>query len=264
VWKKGRAKLLGQEAKWIACILPFEPDCFKNFRAQSLYVGNPCVEELAKKYGEQLRPRMVKSAGDRPRIALVPGSRPQEIRRIFKSMAEAGSLLKNRYNAEIRVSTYHGLDKSLFSPHLENCNLEAFSGPLDELLAWADCAMVTSGTATLQAALMEVPHVLVYKMSIINRIAFRCFIRFPFIGLPNIIAGKEIIKECLQHEADSQPLAAMIGRFIEDPGYYSETKKALADIHRILGNKNPSEEVSEIIAGHLGNGCSGKPAHQPA
>jgi lipid-A-disaccharide synthase len=251
VWKKKRAPVIGKAASVIACILPFEPNHFEGYRARALYVGNPSVEEIFEKNGFDMTVSMEKRAGTPRRIAIVPGSRPQEIKNILESMAEAGAILKRNHDVELRVSVYKGLDKNLFLPVLEKYGLAAFNGPLNELLAWADCAMVTSGTATLQAALMEVPHVLVYKTTKLNYFVFRHIIRFPFAGLPNIIAGKEIIKECLQKDADPQLLACCMSRLLSDPLYYQETRKALAEVRSVLGTKLPSREVSSIIAGYF-------------
>jgi len=252
-WKKNRAQIIGKCAQYIACILPFEPRYFEGYGARPLYVGNPCVEELLQSGSIGAgRRKGARRHNDRPwRIALVPGSRPQEIRRIFPSMAEAGAILRSTYKAHVRVSTYAGLDKRLFSPCLQKYGLEGFAGPLIELLAWADAAIVTSGTATLQAALMGVPHVLVYNMSLINYIAFKCIIRFPYIGLPNIIARKEIIKECVQRNSKPGQLVAHVARFLKEPEYYETTKNELAALQAVLGEKRPSEEVSRIILEHL-------------
>jgi lipid-A-disaccharide synthase len=253
-WKKKRAPVIASAASEIACILPFEPAHFQGFSAKPVYVGNPCVEELIRKYGPNLRPFGRTGGKAVNRVALVPGSRPQEIRRILEPMAAAGDMLRKKYGVELKISVYQGLDKSLFQDVLDKYGIEPFSGPLDELLAWADCAMVTSGTATLQTALMEVPHVLVYKTSLFNYVAFKAVVRLKFVGLPNIIAKKEIIKECLQKKADPIPLAAEMSRFIEDPEYYAKTKRELSHLKNELGVLKPSEQVAGIIEGHLGGG----------
>ncbi|MBD3390865.1 MAG: lipid-A-disaccharide synthase, partial [Chitinivibrionales bacterium] len=213
-WKKSRAKTLGEHATWIACILPFEPPYFEGYAAKPVYVGNPCVEDLQNRHGimgESFAGARPPAEGQPWRIALVPGSRRQEIQRIFPSIAETAAVLGRKYPAEFKVSVCRGLDKSLYEPWLGNSGFAVHEGPLDELLAWANLALVTSGTATLQASLMGVPHVLVYKMTWLNELAYKLIVRFPFIGLPNIIAGEEIIRECMQKAADPEPLSGEVG-----------------------------------------------------
>ncbi len=249
-WKRGRARTLGTHASTIAVILPFEPPYFEGYGAKVVYVGNPCVENLEKKYGIVSSPKArtgPAGEGKKWRIALVPGSRRQEIVKVLPSMTEAAVLVRERHPVDFRVSMRHGLDKALFSPYLDERALAAHTGPLDELLAWADLALVTSGTATLEAALMGVPHVLVYKMSLVNHAALKTVVRIPFIGLPNIIAGRQIIRECLQSGAKPRALADEIGRFIEEPRLYKETVGELGRLKKALGDRRPSEEVARLV-----------------
>jgi lipid-A-disaccharide synthase len=253
-WKKKRASVIGKYADEIAVILPFEPSWFEGYGARVSYVGNPCVEQQAREQRDaevQLRSHRPHTDAQPWRIAVVPGSRPQEIARIFPSMAKAAGIVRKRYPVEFKVSVYHGLDRELFMPFLLQEELQAHTGNLNELLAWADIGMVTSGTATLQAALMGVPHVLVYRMSLINELAFNTIVRIKYIGLPNIIAGRQIIKECIQKQAAAVALSNEITRFIEDSEYYNSTCRELEALRRILGDKKPSEEVSRLIQQHV-------------
>jgi lipid-A-disaccharide synthase len=253
-WKKKRAAILGEHASCIAAILPFEPQYFKGFRAKVEYVGNPCVEALEKSQKILSAPvvKQYVDAAKRPwRIALVPGSRRQEIRRILPVMAEAAASVRSRYKVEIRTSVHPALDRSLFAPYIDTHNLGPVSCPLHELLAWADVALITSGTATLEAALMGVPHVLVYRMTRLNSVIFKLVANAPFIGLPNIIAGKEIVPECMQKAAEPDRLAAELVQFIDSRDYYNSTIANLSALKDMLGAKLPSEEVSRLIQGFL-------------
>ena len=249
-WKKKRAAILGKFADTVATILPFEPKWFEGYNAHVAYVGNPCVEDLLRKQktiSHKLKTGRFLDNESPWKIAIVPGSRPQEIARILPSMANAAKILAEKYPATFRISVYRGLDRELFAPYLKENEFVEHKGDFKELLQWADIGMVTSGTATLQAALMGLPHVLVYKMSLINELAFNWVVRIKYIGLPNIIAGREIIKECIQKQADPLPLSQEIARFIEDQEYYDSTCSELENLRKILGAKKPSEEVVNLI-----------------
>jgi lipid-A-disaccharide synthase len=247
-WKKGRAKTLGENATWIACILPFERRLFEGHSAKVLYVGNPSVEALdRRRESRPLNKKHPPSGAGKWRVALVPGSRRQEVVRILPLMCKAASLLRKAYPVDIKVSVYRGLDRGLFEPCLQTHDLQEHTGRLDELLEWADVGIITSGTATLEAALMGVPHVLVYRTSLLNYLAYKCVVRFPFIGLPNIIAGKPIIPELLQSAAAADSVVREVARFIEEPRHFEAATEALESLRIALGDKKPSVEVAGLI-----------------
>ncbi|MBD3393435.1 MAG: lipid-A-disaccharide synthase, partial [Chitinivibrionales bacterium] len=85
----------------------------------------------------------------------------------------------------------------------------------------------------------------------LNELAYKLIVRFPFIGLPNIIAGEEIIRECMQKAADPEPLSGEVGRFIEDRAYYDATCASLGRLKEVLGGRKPSREVARLIVEHL-------------
>jgi lipid-A-disaccharide synthase len=254
-WKAKRAKILGEHATAIATIFPFEPAIYKSYPAATSYVGNPLVEALQKeatRRGERLPFRLStpqRSDANPWRIALVPGSRVQEVRRILEPMAEAVGLLRQRFpGLQARVSACAWLDEKLFSPAVEKHGLEIYQGPLYDLLSWADCALVTSGTATLQTALMGVPHVVVYRMSPLNYAVGKVVVKIPHIGLPNIIAGKEIVPECIQERATPQILAEQLLRYMTTTEGYQQAVADLGGLWDVLGTHAPSAEVAAMIA----------------
>jgi lipid-A-disaccharide synthase len=253
-WKKGRAKILGRNAAAIAAIFPFETPLYASFPAPVTYVGNPLIEALqteAVQRGHilpQCRKWQPHTAAQPWRIALVPGSRDQEITRILEPMAGAMNLLAKQLPITVRVSRCPWLPEKLFGPTAGTQPTELFSGPLYDLLAWADVALVTSGTATLQAALMGVPHVIVYRTATINYAAAKLVVKIPHIGLPNIIVGKKIVPECIQDQATPQILADHLSHYLNMGAYFDHTCRELAGLWDILGTKQPSHEVAAMIA----------------
>jgi len=141
-------------------------------------------------------------------LAIVPGSRRQEVEHVLPRMIEAYSILRQRFpGLRATVSRYHALPESLFLPCLRDESIAVVSGPLCTLLDRADCAIVTSGTATLETALLGIPHIIAYHTSAISHAIAKKLIKVPYIGLPNIIAAEEIVPECIQEGAEAANLA---------------------------------------------------------
>jgi lipid-A-disaccharide synthase len=246
-WKQDRAAVLGAHAAHIAVIFPFEAPYFSPYRAPVSFVGNPTVEAMTREGAFAGKRENHPGARDF-RIAIVPGSRRQEIEHMLPRMLGALSILRQRFpGLQATVSACPGLPASLYKKAIGGAPVEVFEGPLREMLGRADIALVTSGTATLETALLGVPHVIAYHTSCITYVLMRRLVKAPFIGLPNIIAGKALVPECLQERAEPEHLAAAVSRFIESPQDYDRTAGALVALRDMLGEKKPSVEVSAII-----------------
>jgi lipid-A-disaccharide synthase len=246
-WKKKRAAVLGRHAAHIAVIFPFEVPWFSPYKAPVSFVGNPTAEAMAIEgffSGRKKRPPDPKGF----HCALVPGSRRQEVEHLLPRMIDAYSILRQRFpGLRATVSRYHALPESLFAACARDDSIAVVSGPLRAILARADCAIVTSGTATLETALLGIPHVIAYHTSAITYTIAKRLVNVPYIGLPNIIAGEEIVPECVQDGAGAANLALTLGRFIESPKLYESTVVRLTALRERLGEKRPSEEVCRII-----------------
>jgi lipid-A-disaccharide synthase len=251
-WHKERAQILGEHAAHIAVIFPFEVPYFAPYAAPVSFVGNPTVEAMEREgaFAKALRSHPGKDAF---RLALVPGSRRQEVEKLLPPMMEALSILRNRYpGLRAVLSRFKGLPADLYRKAIGGADVELFDGPLREMLSRADAAIVTSGTATLETALLGVPHVIAYRTSFITYAFAKRVLKIPHIGLPNIIAGEEVAPECLQKQAEGPALAARIEAFIDSPEYYTATAGKLMALRQRLGEKRPSEEVCGIIKGIIG------------
>jgi lipid-A-disaccharide synthase len=254
-WKKKRAEVLGKYASFIAVVFPFEMEYFRPYPAPVEFVGHPLVELL-----DQGRPAVrgrtspALEKNGPVRLALVPGSRPQEIAHMLPSMIGAAISLKKTYpSMSVAVSRARGLSAELFSPQtgrfekqFPGC-IEVSDAPLFHLVHNIDCAIVTSGTATLQTALAGVPLVVAYRTSAITYSLLKSMVCLPYIGLPNIVAGERIVPECIQNEATGERLAAEVRRFLDSKELYDTTREKLSALRMKLGGKKPSVEVASAI-----------------
>ena len=246
-WKKKRAKVLARYASEICCIFPFEVACFQPYSRNVHFVGNPVVEAM------RVTPPVRKNdVSAQPVVALVPGSRHQEVAKNLSAMVGAFRMLKRRVpGIRAVVSHYHGLPAELYHEAMKEEGLEAFSGTLAELYRKADVGIVTSGTATLEAALAGLPHVIVYKTSPVTYAVFRHFVTISYIGLPNIIAQERIVPECIQDEVHESVLCDKIELFLKDSDLYRSTTDRLLKVREVLGSIRPSVAVAELVGKYL-------------
>jgi lipid-A-disaccharide synthase len=251
-WKKKRAETLGNCASFIGVVFPFEAAYFSPYKARVEFVGHPLVELLEKKAsGNGHGPDSLQKVKT---LALVPGSRKQEILHMLGPMADAAILLKQKHpEIQVIVSKCNHLSNDLFHGPVEKLKKEFLqdviisSAPLGEVLSQCQCAIVTSGTATLHTALMTIPHVVAYKTSAITFTLLRSMITLPFIGLPNIVAQEKIVPECIQDQVTGKDLCNAIAPFFEDKELYEKTKQKLGGLRKKLGGKKPSEEMAKVI-----------------
>ncbi len=198
-WKEWRAKDIKRVCREVLSILPFEPKFYESKGYdRCYYVGNPSVEEIDARLAAAPSPEeFCKRNGlsDLPIIALVPGSRVSEIRSNLPIMLEAMRPLSKKYQAVIAAAP--GIDPAMYP-----ADIERVEGQTTDLMASATAALVTSGTASLEAALARVPQVVCYRHSgskIFYNVMERV-LKIPFVSLPNLIAGNEVVPELLLHK----------------------------------------------------------------
>jgi len=247
-WKAWRAKVLGNSAASIGVIFPFETRCFEHFPARTVFVGNPLVEALERR-DAGIRPDLL---SPKPstfcRLAILPGSRRQEVERMLTPMVGAYNLLRRTYRQlRATVSVVPWLPRELYQAAGQTSSVELFEGPLEEMLETADVALVTSGTATLETALAGVPHVIAYRTSAISYRIYKILVRTQFIGLPNIVAGRSLLPECIQEQVNAPTLALELDRFLASRSTYCDTVRQLLALRHVLGSKRPSEEVAGLV-----------------
>ena len=199
-WKEWRIKSIRRDVSEMFSILPFEVDFYEDKHNYPIhYVGNPTAEEVAEfkeSHGETFDEFCRDNALDtRPIIALLAGSRRQEVKDNLPAMIEAASAFADRY--QLVLAKAPSLDDDYYAPFLEGKEVKAVGGKTYDLLAHSTAALVTSGTATLETALFGVPQTVCYKTPVprLIRFAFNHVIKVPFISLVNLIAGREVVSE---------------------------------------------------------------------
>lgn len=210
-WKENRVNIIKKCVDKMLVILPFEKDFYKKWNYDVEYVGHPLVE-VVDDYKKQSAPAGSESAGNI--IALLPGSRKQEILKKLPVMLEV-----SRYfpEYEFTVAKAPGLENNFYDALLNQyTNVKSVSGKTYDLLLKAKAALVTSGTATLETALFDVPEVVCYKGSPVSYAIAKRIIKIKYISLVNLIMNKPVVKELIQHELTVENLKTELSRLLTD------------------------------------------------
>jgi lipid-A-disaccharide synthase len=242
-WKENRVKMMKETIDKMIVILPFEKDYFKNkWNWEVEYVGHPLVEIV-----DGQRSTVNSSQfSDRSIIALLPGSRKQEILKKLPVMLEVS---RSFPSYQFIVAKAPGLDDDFYSSLLNPYNnVSAVSGKTYELLMQAKAALVTSGTATLETALFGVPEVVCYKGSFLSYEIGRRLVKVKFISLVNLIMDKLVVKELIQHDMNVKNLLLELQELLTNEQRILQLKKDYADLKNLLSEKgNASAKAAQLI-----------------
>jgi len=241
-WNQKRALKLKAITDQIYSILPFEPDFFRRFEMDVEYVGNPLFDEI-KKFTPHEFFFQKNELSYAPIIALLPGSRKQEISAMLQEMVNLLSIFPN---AQWVVAGVDSLDSKLYEP-ARKAGIKVIFNQTYDLLSHATAAVVTSGTATLETALFRVPQVVVYRTSPVSYAIGKKLIRVPFISLVNLIAEREVVKELIQDEFSAKNIQAELQKILSNPVFKGQMLQGYDEILEKLGEKSASETVAKNI-----------------
>ena len=203
-WKKNRVLDLKQNTDLLLSILPFEVDFFKKFNVQTNFYGHPLLDEL-----NSLKS---KSLGlEKPIIALLPGSRKQEIKKMLPIMLE---VVDHFTDYQFVIAGAPSIPNSFYRSIINDAYIPISSNKTYEVLKDSKVAVITSGTATLEAAILNIPQVVCYKTSNFSYYLARFFVKIPYISLVNIILNKNVVKELIQFDFKKENLIFEINKLL--------------------------------------------------
>jgi len=181
-------------------------------------------------------------------VALLPGSRPKEMHLILPAMADAAERLVGRGDVQCALALADTLSRADIAATMRGRPLPATVVEEDtyDLVHASDLVLVASGTATLETALLERPMVIVYRVAPLTYALAKLLVSVPFIGMPNLIAGRAIVPELVQHESTGERIAAEATRFLDDATLRATTTAALADLRRQLGGGGAAHKAAAI------------------
>lgn len=249
-WKPGRARDLAEHTRHVAVILPFEQEVLEAAGVRASFVGHPLLERRDE---VPARDRFCSAVGldpDRPVLALLPGSRRQEVERHLETFARAA-----RHVRSVRpdVQPVLGRAATIHEAWLAPAGLPT-TAEVRSLLRHARAGLVKSGTCTLEAALEGTPIVVAYRTDPLTALLARRLLRVRHVALPNLVAGREVVPELLQDAATPEALAAALLPLLDETPARARQLEELARIRGALGTAGASARVAALAADLLG-GC---------
>jgi lipid-A-disaccharide synthase len=245
-WRQGRVRHIEKYVDRMVVIFPFEEEFYKKHDVPVTYVGHPLVEQLAGVRKPARNP-------DELRIALLPGSRRMEVQTLLPPMLDAVDILRrernvNAYVIQAPTIEHHELEtimreRGISVPILPSADDESRRG---EGVAAADVALSSSGTATLESAILGTPVVVMYRLSRATYVLAKKLVRLRHFSLVNIVAGKEVVPELLQNDVNGKRIAHEV-RTIVAPGHYEEICADLANVRGKLGEPGAARRVAMEI-----------------
>ena len=248
-WNKGRAKNVAKIVDKVACIFPFEYDVYKEAGAPVEFVGHPLVDIVHPTMERAEAEAWVGKEPGRPLVLLMPGSRLMEIERMLDVILEGAKLLKKQMpQVQFAMPRAGTIPLEMLQSKIQSSGLEVkiTEGHNYDLFSVADLALATSGTVTLEAAMCGLPSVILYRTSAITAFIARRVINIPNIGLPNIVAGRQILPELLQEELTPAKLAATAVELLA-PERRPQLEANLAYMKERLGEPGAVNRVAQLI-----------------
>ncbi len=249
-WRRGRVKTLKRLVDKMIVIFPFEEPIYQKAGVPVAFVGHPLLDIVKTESDpNQTRHRFLNgSAG--PLIALVPGSRSQEIETMLPIMLQAGLNLRRKFN---RIRFFLPLAKTVSRRRVETILAE--SGLAVEIVtkepyaarAAADLAIVSSGTATLETAILGIPMLIGYRMHVLSYILARIFVKLPYFGLANLVAGEKIAPEFLQNDFNSRTVAEAACRLLTDSQAAENQRRSWIRVRERLGGAGAAGRAAEEV-----------------
>ena len=249
-WKQSRVYAITKNVDKKMVILPFEKEFYKRFDYEADFVGHPlldAIDNYKKKYdGNQFRNEF--NLGEQPIVALLPGSRKQEISRMLKIMV---SVCEDFKDVQFVVAGAPSIGPEFYAALLHDRKVKIVYNRTYDLLETASAALVTSGTATLETALFDVPEVVCYKGSWFSYLIARMVIRVKYISLVNLIMDKKIVTELIQSDLSKANLVRDLQQLLHDTQYVNQLKSDYLLLKHKLGDSGASKKAAAVISACL-------------
>ena len=252
-WHQSRVKKMKKVIDHLFVILPFEKDFFKSHAMEVDFVGHPLLDAIENHSIEKANANNINvfetnDYSEKPIIALLPGSRKQEVKTMLPLMIE---LTKTYPQYKFIIAGVNTLQESLYQNIIKNESIEIVYGQTYNLLKNAFAALVTSGTATLETALLNVPQVVCYKGNIISYYIARRFLKVKYISLVNLIMDKPVITELIQNEFNINNLKNEFEEITQNNLFRNQLKEEYQKLKIILGGKGASAKTAQLIVEYM-------------
>ncbi|MGQ9798328.1 MAG: lipid-A-disaccharide synthase [Ignavibacterium sp.] len=248
-WGKGRVKKIRKLISKMLVVFPFEENFYKDKSVDAEFVGHPLIREL-NEYNYLSKNELIDKFGllpDRDILLLLPGSRKHEVKDIFPAIYEAAKKIAQKFNFQIVVACASSVDESLLRETVKGNDYKIVSGHTYDLMKHSKFGIIKSGTSTLEAGLLNLPMIIVYKASALTYFIGKTLVKLDNIGIVNILFGKTLLPELIQNDVNPEKIFHEAEKILSNTENYNSIKTELNKIQDILGNKNASENAARII-----------------
>lgn len=251
-WRQKRIHKISKAVDLMLTLLPFEAEFYERHHVAVRYVGHPLADQIPMEVDVIAARRALRIDEDTRYVALLPGSRSQEIRYMAEPFLLAAQKLWQRYpdlhflTSHINEQRYHEFMAAhqRLTPDLP---LHIFTRRTQDVLAAADAVVVTSGTATLETMLMKKPMVIAYRMPWLTHQLAKILVKTPFIGLPNLLANECLVPELIQKDANPDAIAAQISQYLDSPQHVAALKDKFTAIHHSLRQDSAASLADAVL-----------------
>jgi lipid-A-disaccharide synthase len=248
-WKRSRVKAIKQYVERMYVILPFEKEFYEKYQYEVDFVGHPLLDAIRDEPGIEQDLKKDLGLGPEPVIAILPGSRKQEIRTMLPVMLQ---MVKKYPGHQFVVAAAPSQDESLYNNLIGNRKVKVIPSRMHDILRVSTAAMVTSGTATLETALFRVPEVVCYKGGWLSYYIARWLIRdIQYISLVNLIMDREVVTELIQGNFTAKTLHHELARILEDGPVRTKILSDLDELRTRLGGPGASKTAAELMFNRL-------------
>jgi len=240
-WRTGRVRQIARNIDRMVVIFPFEEEFYRRHKVPVTYAGHPLVEQLAGIAKPPRDPGVL-------RIALMPGSRRMEVASLLPAMLDAVAVLRRERNVDAYIIQAPTIDRAMLEElvRTQGVDVPVHAHDGGEALAAADVSLSSSGTATLESAVLGTPVVVMYRLSRLTYLAARKLVRVPYFSLVNIVAGKEVVPELIQDAVNGERIAAEVRKLVA-PETYEQVRADLALVRSRLGEPGAARRVADEI-----------------
>jgi len=246
-WKERRALTIRRVVDRMYVIFPFEIDFYKKYDYEVEYVGNPLMDAISS-FQPNPNFRAKNGLSDRPVIAILPGSRVQELKGMLETML---SIHRDFPEYQWVIAGVSNLDKKLYEPYIGQPGVSIVYDSTYDLLHIASAALVTSGTATLETALFRVPEVVCYRTSGITYQIAKFLIKVRFISLVNLIVDREIVRELIQHDFNPDTLRDELRKILPGGEKRKTMQAEYQELAERVGGPGASEKAGRLMVSQV-------------
>lgn len=248
-WNKGRAKNIVRDVEQVASIFPFEAEAYRKAGARVTFVGHPLADTVKPSMSFEEAMDYFHGNPDKKRVLLMPGSRKNEVAGLLPVMIQAAEKLAEKEECQFFIPRASTISKEMLLSIIGKTSLsiEITEGHQYDLMQICTACVASSGTATLETALMELPTVLVYKLAPFTWFLANLLVHVKYAGLPNLLLGREVTPELLQDRVRAENIVSILLPWLQDEKARQKNIEEIREVRKALGSGGAVHRVAELI-----------------